>query len=143
VSVSPTPKGNILVLTQAGIALTIPRGLTQVTYQAHPAQTQTDGAGNSYTSQEFDLTTPEYAAAVQANPGICTPPYTEVALAVLSVDPAKLSGQGFGGPADGKVGSRWLLIQTPDGGPCNSNSDSALTAQLSLLRQMAASATAD
>jgi hypothetical protein len=132
-----------LDITQAGIAMTVPHGLTQVTYQAHAAQNTTDASGKPYTGQAFDLTTPEYAAAVQANPNTCQPPYTEVVLMVTSVDPATLSGQGFGGPADGKVGSRWLLIQTPGGSACNSNSGAVLSAQLPLLRQMAASATAD
>jgi hypothetical protein len=143
ISVSPTPRGNILDFTQTGIAMTIPQGLSQVTYQAHPAQTLTDASSTSYTSQAFDLTTPEFAAAVQPNPGACTPPYTEVTLFVLNVDPATLSGQGFGGAADGKVGSRWLLIQAPGGSSCNPNSSSVLSTQLPLLRQMAATATAD
>jgi hypothetical protein len=133
---------NTLNLTEVSISMTIPQGLTQVTYQAHPAQTQTDAVGTSYTSQAFDLTTPEYADAVQTNPGTCTTPFTEVTLLILSVDPATLSGPGFGGPADGQVGSRWLLIQTPNGGPCNSGSGSVLATQLPLLREMAGSATA-
>jgi len=141
--ISPTPKANILDLTQAGIAMSIPQGLTQVTYQAHPAQAQTDAAGTSYNSQAFDLTTPEFAAAVQPNPGVCTAPYTEVTLLVLDTDPATLVGQGFGSPADGKVGSRWLIVEAPGGSSCNPSSSAVLSTQLPLLRQMAATATAD
>ena len=143
IAVSPTAKPNTLDLTQVGIVMTIPQGLTQVTYQARPSQSQTDPAGTAYTSQEFDLTTPEFASAVQPNPGVCTPPYTEVMLLVLDTDPTKLVGQGFGSAADGQVGSRWLVIEAPGGGSCNPNSSAVLSAQLTLLRQMAGSATAD
>jgi hypothetical protein len=132
-SASPNPsQGAVLTISQLNIAMTLPRGLSQVNYEIVPSSlTLSDANGVEHKAVgEIDFTTPD-----------CPGSGSALVVTVWDVDPGTLTGMGYGGAVPGsdtKAGAQWLHVESADGG----SPAGCSAATVAALQQLVASATA-
>ncbi len=157
---SATADAAALVITQLGVTMQIPAGLTGVTYKVgDPAQwgRQTVSGNNVIPVAAFSISTPEWDGMLPASHAcdVAIPVGSpEAYLTVWNVDPGTLPAQDAPNPgATPQLDNRWFFIEGagPAGGPgaCGNGQPYSLTpadnlenGQLPLLEQMVATVSA-
>jgi hypothetical protein len=139
---TPTDTSGKLVITQLGITMTIPRGLTRVNYEvASGGIPLPDMNGVQQTATAtIRFTTPEFCAALT---GGCGSGVSEVAVTEWGVDPTTLEGPGYGNAAatvDVAVGTVWLHVESVADASAQQGAGRVVTAQLGPLTTMVLSA---
>ena len=135
---TPAPKpSNALDITQVGIRMLVPGGLTWVSYHITGSSSGTDAHGATYHETDVLLSTPQYDAAFGKDAGYCAGSESfEEVLVIYDEDPSNLEPGPFSTDVLARVNGHFLTLQVPDGGPCSAATGAVFDEQAPLLTAM-------